>query len=295
MVLKYFGIKVPTRIRTETVAITDPNIYLDIVNAPEVIPIRIVFTIVNNEGRSLWFKITLVSAPEGYSMDDVEVGEVVDGGKVTVAVTLNRTKPASTDFMEHEESVTLRVTAYTDSAYTAEFGHVDIDFSVFIINSDHPDWNTVAELNFDDGSLGIAEAVSDIVGTEGNCSTSTSVSDEAFVSPPYSVRVRLSTGAVVTNRCNRYIGLEFPIELPPSSKRYLIAYVRKEDSAVQETRVVMGETEYYFNWAEVGRWFKFVVPVPEGVSRIKITQYVYFQGANMTVTFYIDSIKVIAR
>ncbi|MCD6422074.1 hypothetical protein J7L13_01840 [bacterium] len=294
MVIKYYGLKVPTAIRTDSPLITDPDIYTDIVDAPDPIPLTVKFSFLNNEGLTLYVKAELISAPEGYSMEPLEVGEVAHGSKIDFEVLVNRDRPENTDFMEIEENITLRISVYTDSEYVALYDHVDITLTVHIINSAHSGWEIVKEINFDDGTTQDAEVVRDVIRTNGTVYYSHEIVNDQYVSPPYSLRFYAGTGSGSANSYDWFAGIQFSIDLSGKTKAYLIAYIRKSNDRVRETRIVIDGKEYYFNYPNSGEWFKVVVPLPPSSVSVKIQNRHSATGYQITSYAWFDNIKVIA-
>lgn len=290
VVIRYYGLKMPTRIKTDTLLITDPNAYVDVVDAPDTIPITIKLSFVNNEGRTLYIKVELIDAPEEYSMDAVEVGSVGNGAKINFSATVNRTKPETTDFMELEESITLRVSAYTDSEYTALYSYVDVPVTVYIINSAHPNWSVVKEYEFDDGSLSDLSHQTEVFGYEEDCKTRLSVTSSTYVTPPYSCLIDYYMGRY----CSRYAYAVFTVDLTSYSKAYLVAYVRKINDPSVELKVVAGDKVYYFTLPEANVWYKIVIPLETSEITVKIGVCILTYPGYTGGGIYVDSIKVLA-
>jgi len=290
MVIKFYGLRMPTKILSDALLLTDPDAYIDVVDAPDTIPITFKFTFVNNEGRTLYVKAELVDAPEGYSMEPVEVGFVGNGKSVSFEVTVYRTKPESTDFAELEESITLRISAYTDSEYSALYSFVDVSLNIHIINSAHPSWSVVKSYDFDDGELKDITHAIERVGSEKTCETSVKVSSYYYVTPPYSCRVGVDYAGI----CDRYIYAVIPVDLRAYTKAYLVAYARIWSPYLYHMKVVVGDRIYIFNLPEQEVWYKIVVPLNTEIDAVKVGVYCGGWEGYLREGLYLDSIKIIA-
>jgi len=271
----------------------DPDAYVDIVDTVDPMPIILKFSFQNSEGLTLYVKVELLSAPEGYSMEPVEAGSVDDGSIIDFTAVLNRSKPSGADFMEIEEVVTLRVSTYTDSGYTALYEYIDVDITVHIINSDHASWNKVLEVDFDDGSLDGLTSVKEIIS---GCldSFSAHIFDDVYFSPPYSAGID-----VYLYNCigNANVGYKFVVDVSSYSKAFLVFYARVSSNVYKGIHVVFttpsGEKAYYADVDTVDKWFKVVVPIPLDASEVKVMAYINTSTIGHFY-FYLDSIKVVA-
>jgi len=294
MVIKYYGLRVPTRIRSETALITDPDVYADIVDTPDPIPLSIKFSFFNNEGLTLYVKVELVSAPEDYSMEPLEAGEVAHGKKIDFDAIVNRAKPENTDFMEIEESITLRVSAYTDSEYTALYDYADVTLTVHLINSEHSGWEVIKEVNFDDGTLDVVECYEENVDDLSHCNNYCQTSNSVYVSPPYSALHYAAPyyGYAVSG----YFGFKLTVDTSGKSKAYLVFYMYKGSDRAYEVKIRAGDIEYYIQTVSESEWYKVVIPLPiSSALEVVITEYYsfgYHDGLH-PFKFYVDNIKII--
>ena len=271
--------------------IADPDVYYDVVDAPDPITFRIRITILNNSGRTLYFQASLVSAPEGFSMDTQNLGSIGNGGKKSFTITIQRTKP-SIPFPELVETVTIRISAYTDENYTNLYAYQDIDITFHGIDSSDPNWTIVEDANFDDGSMQGWTLKVDIISGCGGCSHSSIPVTTTYVSPPYSARERCLCSSTA---CDSWFGITKSFDLSQYTKAYLVLYIRFSSGTYEcdKARVYNGERYYIFSLPSLDVWYKVVVPLKLDLIDVIIQAHAYV-GAPYSATYYIDSIKIVA-
>lgn len=302
------GIKVPTYFREETVKVVDPDVYYDIVDAPDPIPFLIRLKINNNEGLDLWFKVTPRSLPQGFNFTETELGLISDGGVGEFTITIQRTRPSEVEVPPPpstlDEVVGLTLEAYKDSGYTDFYGLVNFDLTFHGLNSNDTGWTVVELANFDDGTLQDWTHVEERILFAGPNTKppKTTVEANAYVSPPYSAMSRTYSGQTSSDMYEGYIGLEKTLDLSAYTKAYLVVYLRKSTtsatrSPVKDTKISIGDELFVFEMPEYGKWFKAVCPIRSlAITAIRIVTRHKVEAYYRDVTYsWIDDIKVIGK
>jgi len=130
----------------------DPDVYFDVQGLPDPFEVRIPIGITNNETIVLYFRAELVAPPAGYTNYVKDLDLVGAGSSVFKVFTFNRTQPTLTAG-ELNEALTLKISAYTDAAYTDLYGEATFDFTIHYFNHTDPAWTELYHDNFDDATL----------------------------------------------------------------------------------------------------------------------------------------------
>jgi len=162
----------------------DPDVYFDIQGLPDPFEVRIPIGITNNETIGLYFRAELVTPPAGYSNYVKDLGFVGAGSSAYKVFTFNRAQPTLVDG-ELDEALTLKISAYTDAAYTDLYGEATFDFTIHYFDHTDPAWTELYHDNFDDGTLQgwayLSGAIDPAIGAEGR----PTVSGVHYITAPY--------------------------------------------------------------------------------------------------------------
>lgn len=113
--------------------------------------IRFTFKVTNIDDIPIYVKSELVSPPAGWTETDEQHGVLAVGADdYYLNDNCTRTKPAT----DTEETVTLRITYYSDSGYSSELGHEDVSY-------------TITYVDFTDGSYAVVDDDTFETGLEG--------------------------------------------------------------------------------------------------------------------------------
>ena len=162
----------------------DPDIYFDVNDLPDPFTINIPLGITNNENSTLYFKATLVNPSSDWSDYDQQLGSVDSGASSYFIYTLKRAQPTLTDG-EYDETITLKIEAYTDDTYSTLYGSKTVDITIHFFDHSDPSWTVLYHDDFDDGTT---QGWSSSSGTvEGYSHGSIELTTDHYVSAPYSL------------------------------------------------------------------------------------------------------------
>lgn len=292
--LKYYGLRVPTRFLSETINVKDPNIYYDVYLAPDPIPFKINISVQNNLNQDIYVQASPVTLPSGWNMATQNLGSVPAFGKSNFTVGLSRVKP--TDILKIVENLEIAFKIYLDSNYTDLYDEITDTFTAIGINSEHPDFVVIDKGDFDDGTLQGWSVVREEKGHWGYPSGSNFIDDTYYVSPPYgyAVGVYLDDG----EGWYGYVGLSKTIDTSIYTEAYLVAFstYKRGDGSALEWRVIVGDKEYIVPVENTGvgqPWTRICVPVPIGTDvLVKVTRYLSAPGVGTNVVTF-DDIKIV--
>jgi len=164
----------------------DPDVYFDVQGLPDPFEVRLPISITNNETMGLYFRAELVAPPAGYTNYVKDLDLVGAGSSAYKVFAFNRAQPTLTAG-ELDEALTLKISAYTDAAYTDLYGDATFDFTIHYFDHTDPAWTELYHDNFDDGTLqgwsyasGYIDGAIAAYGTPG-------VSGAHYISAPYSI------------------------------------------------------------------------------------------------------------
>ena len=129
----------------------DPDIYFDVNDLPDPFTINIPLGITNNENSTLYFKATLVSPSSDWSDYDQQLGSVGSGASSYFIYTPKRAQPTLTDG-EYDETITLKIEAYTDDTYSTLYGSQTVDITIHFFDHGDSSWTVLYHDHFDDAS-----------------------------------------------------------------------------------------------------------------------------------------------
>jgi len=261
----------------------DPEVVVSITDLPDPFTFSLLLAITNNEDQDLYFRATLVNPPAGYSNYTKDLGLISAGGSAFKLYSLTRSKPTLTDG-EYTETLTVRIEAYTDSAYTNLYATKDIQVTVTFIDHKDPAFTAIDVDNFDSGDVegwalvDIGENFTAKLAGPGE----PRVASDHYVSPPYSMYTNSSsepdTYAIVksfnvpTGYTKAYLVIHFW-----SNNDWGIRIVNSQGKKLVKPSGLLNNQ----------KWYRVVVKLPVGESTT-----VQLQGR---VTWYVDEIYVIAK
>jgi len=263
----------------------DPQLYMDIRDMPATISqITFFFSIVNNTGQTLYFKVSGVGSPTGWTWASPKLlGSLANGARARYFWPGNsRTKPASELL---GETVSLKIEGYTDSGYTIKVGEKNVSYTFDWIDSGDGTWTTDVLNNFDDGT---------VQGWAGSAGTTVAASTKKYLSPNYSLQHATLTG-------NRYIYRT--ITVGSGSKAYAIINFLTDHTAIKFRHVyLVAYAKYYYAQDDslgytltitlINIWYRAVVPLtPNTTTEIQIGDVTSGASPN----FYLDDFKVIRK
>jgi hypothetical protein len=131
----------------------EPDLYNDVNGLPNPFTMNILLGIANTHTATLYFKVSIASPPADYSVSSSNLGSLAAGQSGFFVFTPVRAMPALTAG-EYDETLTLRVDAYTDSGYSAAYANKTL--SVAVHHFDHADaaWTVVEHAAFDNDLCG---------------------------------------------------------------------------------------------------------------------------------------------
>lgn len=172
----------------------DPNIYFDVNGLPDPFTIEIPLGITNNENSTLYFKATLVSPSSDWSDYEQELGSVGSGATSSIIYTPKRAQPTLTNG-EYDETITLKIEAYTDDTYSTLYGSQTVDITIHFFDHSDSSWTVLYHDNFDDGtSQGWSYGTLEIFAPGGSYGcVSPHADDDHYISSPYALRPKTSS------------------------------------------------------------------------------------------------------
>jgi len=259
----------------------DPDLYIDTADLPDPFSINIPLCITNNESITLYFKAVLVNPPADYTVTEATLGSVGAGSSACFVATFRRYKPSLVDG-EYQETVTLRVEAYTDDAYTDLYGYIDIDITIVFIDHTDPAWSVVDIDNFDQGSeegWAITEKTIDAA-FEDTCWILDIKSDH-YISSPYSL------GCDGEASPPRIIYKDF--DLSAYSKAFIVIHIYRVDDfalAIGDQLVIPRAISRLL---PSSKWIRLVHKLPTGTT-VRVAFHFSLNSGNR-----LDDIIVIAK
>jgi hypothetical protein len=100
----------------------------------------------------LYFKASIVSPPGDYSVSSTNLGSLAPGQSGFFIFTPVRAMPALTAG-EYDETLTLRIDAYTDSGYSAAYANQTLGVMVHHFNHADASWTVIEHADFDDDTF----------------------------------------------------------------------------------------------------------------------------------------------
>ena len=178
-----------------TADLAEPDLYNDINGLPEPFNLYAYVGIANTYTAGLYFRVSLVSPPAAYSYHQNDLGLVGAGGSQIFGVLLTRTLPTLTAG-EYDETITMKVEAFTDSGYTSLYGYKTLDVAVHHFDHSDPSWTVLDFDNFNGSTENWSSMLGKIDSSgSGSDNNSPSVYASPFYSSPSSLTgIRVSSG-----------------------------------------------------------------------------------------------------
>lgn len=130
----------------------EPDVYVDVTDLPDPFTMNIPVGISNTHpSATLYFKCEITSPPGDYSDTDTNLGSIANGASSIFTFQPVRALPALTAG-EYNETLTFRVTAYTDAGYSSEYAHQDLSVTIHHFNHIDGSWTIIYHDTFDAGS-----------------------------------------------------------------------------------------------------------------------------------------------
>ena len=166
----------------------DSDIYFDVNGLPDPFSIEIPIGITNNENITLYFKATLVSPPADWSNYDQQLGSVDSGATSTFIYTPKRAQPTLTNG-EYDETITLKIQAYTDDTYSTLYGEQTVDLTVHFFDHEDSSWTVLYHDDFDDGTTQGwgSKSAEDFTPLTGYGCSAPKTSNTHYISSPYAL------------------------------------------------------------------------------------------------------------
>jgi hypothetical protein len=127
----------------------EPDLYNDITDFPNPFTMKIPIGIANTHpSATLYFKVSIVLPPAAYSVSFTNLGSLAIGSSAIFTFTPERSLPTLTAG-EYDETLTLRVDAYTDPGYTVAYANQTLNVTIHHFNHTDGSWIVVRHDTFD--------------------------------------------------------------------------------------------------------------------------------------------------
>ena len=134
--------------------VMQPDLYNDVCNLPNPFLMNIPIGISNSHPtQTLYFKASIISPPADYAIYSTNLGSLAHGANSFFYFTPLRAMPTLTAG-EYDETVTFRITAYTDAGYSSEYAHQDLSVNIHHFNHADGSWSVINHTTFDDDTMG---------------------------------------------------------------------------------------------------------------------------------------------
>lgn len=278
--------------------------YRDIAGLPSETWFSLTIRYYNNDVETLYFEIT----GEGpLSFQTIRLGSLTKGSVSDYTLLSNfasRAKPSAADLNngEKEETITLVLRAYRDSGYSNLKWTFKRDVKIHWINSEDPAFSTVLLDTFNDGSVsGWTYSIS----TRWK-SGSISVSNESFISAPYSLYGYASVYSQYGDFTADYYAKK-SINTPNAEKIFATINVRAVGyvSGAEKSRL------YYIYVSFAGttlttvgpyppeaQWLRLTVPLKpntNGELTIQVRAFINAYGSTIYLRMWFDDIIIVAK
>jgi len=249
--------------------VTPHSIYSDLVNLPDPLKLGLTVRIFNYDSITLYMRVDGYDGAWTFTSNDL--GGIASGGNSYFNLDQfgTRAKPAA----ETEETITVRLRAYTDAGYTILKWTYERVIDLVFIKSDDGSWTQDVLNNFDDGTVqGWAFTLE-----AGSASAFTVITDYVL-SVPYSLywsawqtsgeaRGRVAKTFATPNRNKVYaiIDVRLYSHVDAGTGAYLKYIVIRKDSDVLLFCGRPYDTVSAL-YLPINRWLRFVVPLPKNTS-----------------------------
>jgi len=256
----------------------DPDLYMDVRDLPDPFELQTPIAITNNETIDLYYRVELINPPVGYSEYVDDVGVIGAGASTFKVFTFKRVQPTLVDG-ELSEDLLIRISAFTDSAYTDLYAQAEFPFTIHYYDHGDPAWTELYHDNFDDGTAQGWEApigsIDPAIGVWGG----NTVESVHYITPPYGLNASTTSG--------RYAKKDYTVGAYTRAYVTLHFYLR----SYQEVAIKIGDqlVKPGVVPAPWDRWTRFCYPLPVNATTTVALQCSY--GGYL----WIDEIIVIAR
>ena len=130
--------------------VLEPDLYNDVQGLPDPFSMAVIIGISNTYSAGLYFRVRLVSPPAGFIVYQVNLGLLNAGNSSFYSPIFTRNIPTLTAG-EFDETVTMRLEAFTDAAYSIPYGSKDLPVTIHHFNHLDPAWTVIehADFNYD--------------------------------------------------------------------------------------------------------------------------------------------------
>jgi len=273
----------------------DPErtIYSDLVNLPDPLYKGLTVRIFNADDVTLYMRVDGYAA--GWTFTSNDFGSLASGANFYRNIDNfgTRAKPAAAT----EETVTVRLRAYTDAGYTNLKWTFERVIDVIFIKSDDGSWTQDFLDNFDDGTVQGWAVVSE---WGGGTFTLTVVSDY-FLSAPYSVRMR-QIGTDIFARCRLYKSFT----TPNRNNVYAICDVRQSGAYMKNLRLGWDTNQLVYlgrpydtadaHYTPVNKWMRIVFPLPKNATlEVRVVQETGRSSGTVLGDLWFDDFRIISK
>ena len=126
----------------------EPDLYNDITDLPDPFIMNIPIGIVNTHTATLYFKVTILSAPGDYSNYALALGSIAAAGSTVFTYSPTRAQPSLTAG-EYSETIDVEIQAFTDSGYSTPYGSKTLSVAVHHFNHTDGSWSVLYHDTFD--------------------------------------------------------------------------------------------------------------------------------------------------
>jgi hypothetical protein len=147
---------VTTPIISFTADVAEPDIYNDVCDLPTPFTLNILLGITNTHpATTLYFKASIVTPPADYSVSSTNLGSLAPGASGFFIFTPVRAKPTLTAG-EYDETLTLRIDAYTDAGYSAAYANKTLSTAIHHFDHSDASWTVIDHADFTNDECGWA-------------------------------------------------------------------------------------------------------------------------------------------
>lgn len=281
------------------------TIYGDIVSLPDPVYLGTTVRIFNNDSVTLYMRVD--GSGTGWTFQTFDLGALAAGSDMyrNLDRLASRAKPASA----LQETITVRLRAYTDAGYSNLKWTYERSILVVFIKSDDGTWTSEILNNFDDGTLQTWSGANDT----GAGSYSFAVATDYVLSPPYSAKSEVNLfGSAGTLSCRQHVQKS----IAAINKNIVLAIIdfRLRASGGTQNRTKWLEVRrdgtvlcylgrpydtVYEDYVPKDKWLRVIVLLPKNTA---LTLSIYHwacvvkaSGDNTYNTIWLDDFKVISK
>jgi len=134
-----------------TADVLEPDLYNDVQGLPDPFSLAVMIGISNTYTAGLYFRVRLVSPPADYTIYQVNLGLLNAGNSSIYSPIFTRNIPTLTAG-EFDETVTMRLEAFSDAGYSIPYGSKDLSVAVHHFDHLDPAWTVLEHADFN-GSM----------------------------------------------------------------------------------------------------------------------------------------------